>query len=133
MPHFVIDYSPNLDSEIDIEALVECVRKEAVASGIFPLGGIRVRAHKAEAASLADGNPEHGYVDMTLRLATGRDLATRKRVGAAIFEAMSRHLEPLFVRRRIMLSLEIKEIESELSWRRNTVHDALKNRDRAGG
>jgi 5-carboxymethyl-2-hydroxymuconate isomerase len=126
MPHFVIDYSPNLEGELDVGSLVECVRKEAVASGIFPLGGIRVRAHKAEAASLADGKPEHAYVDLTLRLASGRDLATRKRVGAAVFEAISRHLDPLFARRRIMLSFEVKEIDPELSWKRNTVHDALK-------
>ena len=44
MPHFTIEYSGNLDRHVDIGAVVELVRKAAVETGIFPLGGIRVRA-----------------------------------------------------------------------------------------
>ena len=126
MPHFNIDYSANLTGEIDLAALVECVRQAAVATGIFPLGGIRVRAHKAEASTVADGRPEFAFLDLTLRLATGRPLDVRKTAGQAIFDALSRHLDPAFAKRPIALSFEIKEIDPELSWRRNTVHDVVK-------
>jgi 5-carboxymethyl-2-hydroxymuconate isomerase len=126
MPHFVIDYSANLEGEIDLDALVECVRKAAVETGIFPLGGIRVRAHRADAATVATGDAELAFVDLTLRLATGRPLDVRKQAGQAIFDAVSRHLDPVFARRKIALSFEIREIDPELSWRRNTIHDFLK-------
>ncbi|MEZ5923144.1 MAG: 5-carboxymethyl-2-hydroxymuconate Delta-isomerase [Hyphomicrobiaceae bacterium] len=128
MPHFIIDYSANLDREIDLEALVDCVRRAAVATGIFPIGGIRVRAHKAEVSGIADGTPDYAFLDMTLRLATGRSLQARKQAGDAVFQALSDHLDPVFARRRIALSFEIKEIDPELSWKRNSIHEHLKTK-----
>jgi 5-carboxymethyl-2-hydroxymuconate isomerase len=127
MPHFIIDYSANLDGEIDLDALVECVRKAAVVSGIFPLGGIRVRAHKADATTVATGDPAFAFLDLTLRLATGRPHEVRKKAGEVIFDALSRHLDPIFARRQIALSFEMREIDPDLSWRRNTIHDFLKD------
>lgn len=126
MPHFIIDYSANLAGEIDLKALVECVREAAIQTGIFPLGGIRVRAHKAEASTVATGDPEFAFLDLTLRLASGRSSEVKKKAGEAIFAALSKHLDPAFAKRKIALSFEIKEIDPELSWRRNTIHDHLK-------
>ncbi|WP_239510397.1 hypothetical protein, partial [Klebsiella pneumoniae] len=41
------------------EALVEAVRVAAIETGVFPLGGIRVRTHRAVHAAIADGEPAH--------------------------------------------------------------------------
>ena len=88
MPHFSIEYSANLDARVDMPEIVELVRKAAVETGIFPLGGIRVRAVKCEHYAIADGNPQHGFLAMVLRLGEGRDLAARKRAGEHIFRFM---------------------------------------------
>ena len=85
MPHFTIEYSANLDARVEMAAIVELVRKAAVETGIFPLGGIRVRAVKCEHYAIADGNPQHGFLAMVLRLGEGRDLAARKKAGEHIF------------------------------------------------
>src|SRR5215213_3482786 len=77
MPHFTIEYSANLDSRVDMQAVVEVVRKAAVETGVFPLGGIRVRAIRCEHSAIADGAAHYGFLDMVLRLGEGRDLATR--------------------------------------------------------
>ena len=52
MPHFTIEYSANLDGRVDMGLVVELVREAAVETGIFPLGGIRVRAIRCEHLSL---------------------------------------------------------------------------------
>ena len=96
MPHFTIEYSANLDARVDMGAVVELVRKAAVETGIFPLGGIRVRAIKCEHYAIADGRPNYGFLDMVLRLGEGRDLATRKKAGEHIFKALSAYLDPVF-------------------------------------
>jgi 5-carboxymethyl-2-hydroxymuconate isomerase len=92
MPHFTIEYSANLDKRADMGAVVELVRKAAVETGIFPLGGIRVRAIRCEHYAIADGNAQFGFLDMVLRLGEGRDLATRKKAGEHIFKAVSAYL-----------------------------------------
>src|SRR3954467_14061829 len=56
MPHFTIEYSANLDDLVEMGKVVEVVRKAAVETGIFPLGGIRVRAIRCEHYALADGS-----------------------------------------------------------------------------
>ena len=39
--------------------IIEVVRKAAIETGIFPLGGIRVRAIRCDYSTMVDGNPEH--------------------------------------------------------------------------
>ena len=126
MPHFTIEYSANLDALVDMTKLVEVVRQAAVETGIFPLGGIRVRAIRCEHYAIGDGNPNLGFLDMVLRLGEGRDLSTRKTAGEHIFRALSAHLDPVFAGSKFALSFDMQINDKETSWKRNNIHEALK-------
>jgi 5-carboxymethyl-2-hydroxymuconate isomerase len=126
MPHFTIEYSANLDARVDMGKVVELVRKAAVETGIFPLGGIRVRAVKCEHYAIADGQKTLGFLDMVLRLGEGRDLATRKQAGEHIFKALSTYLDPVFANSKFALSFDMQINDKETSWKRNNIHEALK-------
>jgi len=126
MPHFTIEYSANLDKRVDMAELVEVVRKAAVETGIFPLGGIRVRAIPCKDYAIADGNQNLAFLDMVLRLGEGRDLATRKKAGEHVFKALSAHLDPVFAQQRFALSFDMQINDKETSWKRNNIHEALK-------
>jgi 5-carboxymethyl-2-hydroxymuconate isomerase len=126
MPHFTIEYSANLDDRVDIGKIVELVRKAAVETGIFPLGGIRVRAIRCEHYAIADGSPQSGFLAMLLRLGEGRDLAARQKAGEHIFKALSTHLEPVFAGSKFALSFDMQINDKETSWKRNNIHEALK-------
>ena len=126
MPHFTIEYSANLDGRVDMARVVEIVRKAAVETGIFPIGGIRVRAIRCEHYAIADGSPQSGFLAMLLRLGEGRDLAARKKAGEHIFKALSSHLDPVFASSRFALSFDMQVNDKETSWKRNNIHEALK-------
>jgi 5-carboxymethyl-2-hydroxymuconate isomerase len=126
MPHFTIEYSANIDALVDMDEVVEVVRVAAVETGIFPLGGIRVRAIKCEHFAIADGNPNLGFLDMVLRLGEGRDLTTRKKAGEHVFKALSGHLDPVFAGTKFALSFNMQINDKETSWKRNNIHEALK-------
>ena len=126
MPHFTIEYSANLDGRVDMGAVVELVRNAAVETGIFPLGGIRVRAIKCEHFAIADGKHNYGFLDMVLRLGEGRDLATRKKAGEHIFKVLSDHLDPAFKETKFALSFDMQINDKDTSWKRNNIHEALK-------
>jgi 5-carboxymethyl-2-hydroxymuconate isomerase len=126
MPHFTLEYSANLDARTDMAKIVEVVRKAAVETGIFPVGGIRVRAVRCEHYAIADGNPELGFLAMVLRLGEGRDLATRKKAGEHVFKALSTFLDPVFARSKFALSFDIQINDKEMSWKRNNIHELLK-------
>lgn len=132
MPHFTIEYSANLESRVDMAAVVELVRNAAAATGIFPLGGIRVRAIRCDHVAVADGDPDHAFLAMLLRLGEGRDPATRRKAGAAIFKALSDHLDPVFAAGTLALSFDMQVNDRETSFKRNNLHDHLAARS-AGG
>ena len=126
MPHFTIEYSANLDGRVDMAAVVELVRKAAIETGIFPFGGIRVRAIKCEHYAIADGNRNFAFLDMVLRLGEGRDLPTRQKAGEHIFKALSAYLDPVFASGKFALSFDMQINDKETSWKRNNIHEALK-------
>jgi len=126
MPHFTIEYSANLEPCVDMQTVVEVVRKAAVETGIFPLGGIRVRAIRCEHFAIADGAAHFGFLDMVLRLGEGRDLATRKKAGEHIFKVLSAYLDPVFTESKFALSFDMQINDKETSWKRNNIHEALK-------
>jgi 5-carboxymethyl-2-hydroxymuconate isomerase len=126
MPHFTIEYSGNLDERLDIAAVCEVVRKAAVETGIFPLGGIRVRAVRCEHYAIADARQDYGFLDMVLRIGEGRDLPTRKKAGEHVFQALSRHLDPVFAASKFALSFDMQINDKDTSWKRNNIHEALK-------
>ena len=126
MPHFTIEYSANLDARIDIGAVCEIVRKAAAETGVFPVGGIRVRAIRCEHYAIADGRNDYGFLSMLLRLGEGRDLATRKKAGEHVFHALASHLDPVFAASKFALSFDMQINDKETSWKRNNIHDALK-------
>ncbi|HYI30324.1 MAG TPA: 5-carboxymethyl-2-hydroxymuconate isomerase, partial [Bradyrhizobium sp.] len=76
--------------------------------------------------AIADGNPQHGFLAMVLRLGEGRDLAARKKAGEHIFKVLSAHLDPVFAGSKFALSFDMQINDKETSWKRNNIHDALK-------
>jgi 5-carboxymethyl-2-hydroxymuconate isomerase len=125
MPHFTLEYSANLDARVDMAGVVECVRKAAVETGIFPLGGIRVRAIRCEHYAIADGRPDYGFIAMLLRLGEGRDLTARQKAGEHIFRTLSAHLDPVFAAGPFALSFDMQINDKDTGWKRNTIHDVL--------
>ena len=133
MPHFTIEYSAGLDAQIDMTALVETVRKAAVETGIFPLGGIRVRAIRCEHYAIADGREGLNFLDMLLRIGEGRDLESRQRAGEHVFGALSAFLDPVFADGGFALSFDMQINDPQTSWKRNNIHERVGSTPRAVG
>lgn len=126
MPHFRLEYSANLQGRADISALCFAVHKAIMATGLFELGAVRVRAFRADSYAIADLLPENAFVDMEFRVGQGRSAEDLKRAGEAIFKSASDLLQPLFATPHFALSLEIRDIDAGLSWKKNAMHARLR-------
>lgn len=126
MPHIVVDYSANMESRTDIAGLCDALRRAAIETGALPMAGVRVRAIRADHVSIADGDSQHGYVDISLRLRGGRDLATRKAATTHIFATAEKFLAPAMAQYSVALSFEMRDIDPELSPKTGTIRDHLK-------
>ena len=128
MPHFIIEYSANLDSELDLPAFVEAVHEAALATGIFPLKGMRTGAARRETYRIADGHPDNGFVHLVARIGHGRTLEVKKTGGQAIFDAVTAHLKPLSDRLPLAISFEIQEIDPDLNFKTNNLPEWIERR-----
>ena len=136
MPHLTVEYSANLEQDVDIGAFCAAMRDAMLATGIFPLGGIRVRAFPCHAYVIADGDPRHAYMNLICRVGAGRDADTRLAAAEAIYAAAEAiyaaaegHLRARIGDRPLGLSLDFDELHPRTSLKRfNTVHDAVKAR-----
>jgi 5-carboxymethyl-2-hydroxymuconate isomerase len=125
VPHITIDYSPNMEDRADIAALCNVLRVAAIETGILPMPGIRVRAVRATHVSIADGDPEHGYVDISLRLRGGRSDEVKRAATAHVFAAARTFLAPAMAIHSIALSFEMRDIDPDLSPKAGTIRDHL--------
>ena len=126
MPHFIAEYSANLEQDADFPGLFEKVHACLGASGVFPLGGLRSRAIRMDIFRMADGQHDYGFVHMTLKVGSGRDLETRRQVAGELFEVIKAHFAELQARRLLALSFELTELHPELNYKHNNIHAFLK-------
>lgn len=134
MAHIVVEYSANLRGQFDLDGFLRAVHEAALATGVFPVGGIRTRAYEAQHYVVADASPDNAFVHINLKVGHGRDLETRKRAGAAIFEVACKQLGAIFERLPVGIALEMQEIDPVLTFKKNNLHEHVKRRQsRAAG
>ena len=130
MAHISFEYSANMEPAVDMAAFCAILRDVMRDSGVFPLGGVRVRGTRVDVHALANGDEEIGFIDMILRMGQGRDEATRARIVEQIYAAAESWLKPLVDDRPFALSLEVVEIKKTMSEKRfNNLHAYLTAQD----
>ncbi|MFM0741393.1 5-carboxymethyl-2-hydroxymuconate Delta-isomerase [Paraburkholderia xenovorans] len=131
MPHLTLDYSANLADANSVgrlcKSLADCLAAQRENERpVFPPGGIRVRALRCDAYSIADGRADAAYLHANLKIAAGRSDAAKKATGDALFDVIKQHFAEQFERHGLALSLEINEFSETGTWKHNNLHARLK-------
>mgnify|MGYP000170236963 CR=1 FL=1 len=106
MPHCIIEYSQEIEAEIEPSTLISSVYYGAQESGLFSDNDIKVRALAFN--HFATGNLRQDFVHVTVKILSGRNLEQRKKLTQFIVAK----LNDLFSK-SISLTVEITEIEKE--------------------
>lgn len=128
MPHLVILYSGNLESETDMSALCRGLADAMLAQRdeqdkpVFPPGGVRVLAYPAKHHAVADGKGDYRFAYLNLRMGRGRSEAVKKRTGDALAAVARAHFEPLMARRLIGVTLQIDEGAEVYDAKHSNIH-----------
>ena len=126
MPHFIAECTDNIREQADLPGLFAKVNEALAATGIFPIGGIRSRAHWLDTWQMADGKHDYAFVHMTLKIGAGRSLESRKEVGEMLFALIKTHFAELMTARYLALSFELDELHPTLNYKQNNVHALFK-------
>lgn len=126
MAHLILEYSANLPAdELRLDALLAALHATVAGTGIFPLAGIRSRALRCEHFRVADGDPTHAFVHLTMKVGSGRSEAELESAAIAVDAVLGAHFEPVFDLRGLALSMEIVELHPRLRFNRNNLRDRM--------
>lgn len=127
MPHLAIQHSIHLATG-PMTQLCAALHGVLVETGIYPMGGIRVRAIPCPAVAIADQHPNNAFVDMIFRIGTGRSEADKKMTGDKLMACAKKFFSVELAQPHFALSLEIIEIDPVFSWKANSMHSRLKGK-----
>ena len=128
MPHLIVEYSGNLEEVLNLDSLLDCLHATAIDTGMFPIGGIRIRAYKAEHYRIADCAPENSFVHVSAIVGAGRPLDRREQVSRILFEALCEELKTIAETSPIAISFNMREFDSVLNFKKNNLHEYVQER-----
>jgi 5-carboxymethyl-2-hydroxymuconate isomerase len=131
LPHLIVEYSANIENGMALDALLDKLHACALETGVFPLGGLRVRAHRADRYRIADKAAENGFVHVTALIGHGRALDVQQRAGEQLFSVLTEHLTSLYERNPLAISLNVQEFHPVLNFKKNNLHEHVKERGSA--
>ena len=129
MPHLTIEYSANLDATGDLPGLCLALHQAMAASGLFEIGGVRVRTLPCPHYAIADLAHENAFAALTLRIGAGRSDDDKRRLGDALMAVAKTHFAAHLAKPHFALTLDLQENHPSLGWKANSIHPRL----RAGG
>jgi 5-carboxymethyl-2-hydroxymuconate isomerase len=125
MPHFILEHSGNLTNEsLNLDALFERLVDTAVGTGIFPLAGIRCRAHNCEHFRVADGSASFGFVHLHVRIGAGRSEEQKADAAKVLFAELTDHLSTIYDSQGLAISFELTELPVH-KFNQNNLRDYL--------
>ncbi|VVM98332.1 5-carboxymethyl-2-hydroxymuconate Delta-isomerase [Pseudomonas fluorescens] len=127
MPHFIVDYTANLESELELDVLFGKVHRQLIDMQLFPTGGIRSRARRIEHYCFADGLGDYAGIHVVLKLNAARPKALREEIGKNIFATLQAHFADLQARRYLALSMEVGLFHPETFFNSNNLHALFGN------
>ena len=123
MPHLIVEYSANVEARIDLDSLLDSLHRTAIETGMFPLGGIRVRAYRADRYRIADCDADNAFVHVTAIVGAGRPLDRRERASRQLFQAICDELAAAQATSPLAISFNMREFDPVLNFKKNNLHD----------
>ena len=74
---------------------------------------------------MADGNPEHGFAHLEVKLGAGRSAEDKKMAAELFFNVFCDHFAEQVAQRGMAISSEMKELEPTLKFNKNNIQDHL--------
>ena len=98
------------------------------ARAYFRSAGCAFARIAADAYRIADKSADNGFVHVTALIGHGRPLDVQQRAAEELFAVLTKHLEPLYAKSPLAISLNVQEFHPVLNFKKNNLHEYVKRR-----
>ena len=113
MPHLTLEYTDNLD--VEIQPLLARLHSELVATGAINLKGLKSRAVQRSQYRIADGNPDYAFVHVNLLIREGRPPEVQSDAARRVLAVLQETFGDRFENNHLSLSVDIKEMRQGIA------------------
>jgi len=124
MPHLILEYTDNLDFEV--QPLLARLHEEVVATGAINLKGIKSRAIKHTQYRIADGDPQYAFVHVGLLIREGRPVEIQKEATRRVMAVLKETFGSRFEKEHLSLSVDLKEMREGIALTEHNIPDKTK-------
>lgn len=137
MPHVTLQYTANLEPEVDMPGLCRALAttlvglKDEAGGPLYPTGGTRVLAYPAAHCAVSDGGAaglaaglggDYAFVYMNVRMARGRSAVVHQRVGEALNAVVKERFAEQLARRPIGITVQVDEGTEVFDAKNSSLH-----------
>jgi 5-carboxymethyl-2-hydroxymuconate isomerase len=108
MPHFTLEYSDNI--EVDVQPLLARLHDEMAATGAVNMKGLKSRAIRHTEYRIADGDDRYAFVHLNMLIRAGRPLEVQQELAKRAMTVLEDTFGHRFETGFLSLSVDIKEM-----------------------
>lgn len=131
MPHLIVEYSANLEDEVDIAHVVRELHKTALTCPTFKKAAVRTRAERRDIYEIADSDSENCFIAVGVRILAGRSDEVKSTIGEMLFKTLTDVMSDVYERRPIGISLDISDIDPTYNYKKNNLHEIMAKKEAA--
>lgn len=111
MPQLILEHSANIFEKQNLTKLFQTLHQLLTENLPTQLANCKSRAIEYTTYYVGDGNPNHAFVHINLKVLPGRDFATLQNTGEKIMEESKNYFTESAQKLNLQISLEISELE----------------------
>ncbi len=113
MPHLILEYSDNL--EFEVQPLLARLHEALVATGAVAMKGLKSRAVRHSDYRMADGNSTYGFAHLSMLIREGRPQETQRELAEQALKVMEAEFGDRYETGYLSLSVDIKEMKDGIA------------------
>jgi len=110
MPHLTLEYTENVQPEVAFDDLFARLHQVLVNVGAIAIGNCKSRARCLDIYYIGDGEPQHAFVHLVIRLIEGRSVELKRQIGRECLEVLEEFFTPS-PGLELQTTVEIQDIE----------------------
>jgi 5-carboxymethyl-2-hydroxymuconate isomerase len=111
MPHLTLEYTGNIEQEIDFDDLFGKLHRILAGVGAIRLDNCKSRAWRLDHYYIADGGAQHAFVHLVMRFLAGRPRELKQEIGRQSLTILKEAFAPSLAELELQISVEIQDIE----------------------
>lgn len=113
MPHITLEYSSNLDQDVDFDGLFAQIHSVLADEGGLKIGNCKSRATKVGTYYIGDGADNYAFVHADVRFLEGRSVDAKQQISGSILAILKDCYASSLETWDLQITVEVRDISKE--------------------